>query len=40
LLESNHVGIGPNAAMPNPRLAGTQIDELVAYFTSLKGTRP
>ena len=37
-LESNHSQVGPHEAMPNPALVGYQIDELVAYFDSLKTT--
>ena len=35
-LKSNHSQLGPREAMPNPKLADYQIDELVAYFSSLK----
>ena len=35
-LKSNHSQLGPREAMPNPALADYQIDELVAYFSSLK----
>jgi mono/diheme cytochrome c family protein len=35
-LKSNHSQLGPREAMPNPTLADYQIDELVAYFWSLK----
>ena len=35
-LKSNHSQLGPREAMPNPTLADYQIDELVAYFASLK----
>jgi mono/diheme cytochrome c family protein len=36
LLGSNHRGLGPAEAMPNPRLADYQIDEIVAYILALK----
>lgn len=36
-LASNHRGMGPNEAMPNPRLADYQIDRIVAFMLSLKG---
>jgi mono/diheme cytochrome c family protein len=35
-LGSNHRNLGPAAAMPNPRLADYQIDEIVAFMMSLK----
>ena len=35
-LSSNHHYLGPAQAMPNPRLADYQIDEIVAYFMTLK----
>jgi mono/diheme cytochrome c family protein len=35
-LGSNHSGLGPHEAMPNPRLADYQIDEIVAFMMSLK----
>ena len=35
-LGSNHRGLGPHEAMPNPRLADYQIDEVVAFMMSLK----
>jgi len=35
-LSSNHSRVGPHEAMPNPALLGYQIDELIAYFGSLK----
>jgi mono/diheme cytochrome c family protein len=35
-LDANHRGMGPHEAMPNPRLADYQIDEIVAYMMSLK----
>ena len=35
-LRSNHRGMGPHEAMPNPRLADYQIDEIVAFMMSLK----
>src|SRR5450631_3247050 len=37
-LGSNHRNIGPAEAMPNPRLADYQIDEIVAFMMSLRGT--
>lgn len=36
LLASHHRRIGPNQAMPNPRLSDDQIDEIVAYFRDLR----
>ncbi len=36
LLSSNHRRVGPEQAMPNPRLAEYQIEEIVAYFETLK----
>ena len=36
LLNSNHRYLGPNQAMPNPRLAQYQIDEIVALFETLR----
>jgi mono/diheme cytochrome c family protein len=36
LLSSGHRRLGPNQAMPNPRLNQYQIDEVVAYFESLR----
>lgn len=38
-LGSNHRDIGPADAMPNPRLADYQIDEIVAYVMSLKAAK-
>jgi len=35
-LGSNHRNVGPAEAMPNPRLADFQIDEIVAYILALK----
>jgi mono/diheme cytochrome c family protein len=35
-LGSNHRNMGPTEAMPNPRLADYQIDEIVAYIMALK----
>jgi mono/diheme cytochrome c family protein len=35
-LGSNQHYLGPAQAMPNPRLADYQIDEIVAYFMTLK----
>jgi mono/diheme cytochrome c family protein len=35
-LASNHRSLGPHEAMPNPRLADYQIDEIVAFMMSLK----
>ena len=35
-LKSNHSRLGPREAMPNPALLDYQIDELAAYFDSLK----
>lgn len=35
-LGSNHRGMGPHEAMPNPRLADYQIDEIVAFMMALK----
>lgn len=35
-LNSNHRNIGRAEAMPNPRLADYQIEEVVAYIMSLK----
>ena len=36
LLASNHRRVGPDQAMPNPRLSDNQIEEIVAYFDDLK----
>jgi hypothetical protein len=36
LLASNHRRVGPDQAMPNPRLSDSQIEEIVAYFDDLK----
>ena len=38
-LGSNHRSMGPHEAMPNPRLADYQIDEIVAFFMTLKAAR-
>jgi mono/diheme cytochrome c family protein len=38
-LASSHGGMGPHQAMPNPRLADYQIDEIVAFMMSLKGVK-
>jgi mono/diheme cytochrome c family protein len=38
-LGSNHRNMGPHEAMPNPRLADYQIDEIVAFMMSLKATK-
>ena len=38
-LGSNHRNLGPAEAMPNPRLADYQIDEIVAYFMTLKAAK-
>jgi mono/diheme cytochrome c family protein len=35
----NHRGMGPHEAMPNPRLADYQIDEIVAFMMSLKAAK-
>jgi mono/diheme cytochrome c family protein len=37
-LGSNHRSMGPHEAMPNPRLADYQIEEIVAFMMSLRGT--
>ena len=36
LLASNHRRVGPDQAMPNPRMSDNQIEELVAYFEDLR----
>lgn len=36
LLMSGHRRLGPNQTMPNPRLAAYQIEEIVAYFETLR----
>jgi mono/diheme cytochrome c family protein len=36
LLASNHRRVGPDQAMPNPRLSDDQIEEIVAYLDDLK----
>jgi hypothetical protein len=36
LLASEHRRVGPDKAMPNPRLNDAQIAEIVAYFEALK----
>jgi mono/diheme cytochrome c family protein len=38
-LGSNHRNLGPAEAMPNPQLVDYQIDEIVAYFETLKTAR-
>jgi mono/diheme cytochrome c family protein len=38
-LGENHRSMGPHEAMPNPRLADYQIDEIVAYMMSLKAAK-
>jgi mono/diheme cytochrome c family protein len=38
-LASNHGTMGPHEAMPNPRLVGYQIDEIVAFMMSLKAEK-
>jgi len=38
-LASNHRTLGPHEAMPNPRLADYQIDEIVAFMMSLKAPK-
>jgi mono/diheme cytochrome c family protein len=38
-LGSNHRSMGPHEAMPNPRLADYQIDEIVAFMMSLKAAK-
>ena len=38
-LGSNHRNLGPAEAMPNPRLADYQIDEIVAYIMTLKAAK-
>lgn len=40
LLASNHRRIGPDQTMPNPRLAEYQIEEIVAYFETLRAAAP
>jgi mono/diheme cytochrome c family protein len=35
-LGNNHRDLGPTGAMPNPRLADYQIDEIVAFMMSLR----
>ena len=39
LLTSKHNDLGPRAKMPNPQLADYQINEVIAYFMSLKKRR-
>ncbi len=39
LLSTPHGNLGKNAQMPNPQLVDYQIDEIIAYFMSLKGGR-
>ena len=36
VLSSGHRFVGPNQAMPNPRLAQYQIDEIIALFDTLR----
>jgi mono/diheme cytochrome c family protein len=36
LLLSNHRNLGQDQAMPNPRLAEYQIEEIIAYFATLR----
>ncbi len=38
-LASNHSTVGPHEAMPNPRLADYQVDEIVAFMMSLKAAK-
>jgi mono/diheme cytochrome c family protein len=38
-LGSNHRAMGSHEAMPNPRLADYQIDEIVAFMMSLKAAK-
>jgi hypothetical protein len=35
-LSSNHRNLGQDRAMPNPRLAEYQIEEIIAYFATLQ----
>ncbi len=37
-LLSNHRNLGHDQAMPNPRLAGYQIEEIIAFFSTLRGS--
>lgn len=39
LLSSNHRRVGPDQTMRNPRLAPYQIDEIVAFFETLRAER-
>jgi mono/diheme cytochrome c family protein len=39
-LTSSHRRLGPDQAMPNPRLAEYQIDEIVAYLEALRAGLP
>jgi cytochrome c553 len=39
-LTSSHRRLGPDQAMPNPRLAEYQIDAIVAYLETLRAGRP
>lgn len=39
-LASNHRRLGPEQAMPNPRLVEYQIEEIVAYLETLKAKEP
>ena len=40
LLISNHRRIGPDQAMPNPRLSEYQIEAIVAYLETLRSDQP
>jgi len=37
MLSSGHRFVGPDQTMPNPRLATYQIEEIIAYFATLRG---
>ncbi len=39
LLTSGHRYLGPNQGMPNPRLASYQIEEIIAFFETLRAER-
>jgi hypothetical protein len=39
LLTSGHRYLGPNQAMPNPRLASYQVEEIIAVFETLRAER-
>jgi cytochrome c553 len=39
LLLSGHRRLGPDQTMPNPRLAAYQVEEIVAYFETLRAQR-